>query len=87
MVSGRGGTIIDGNSVGDTISRVEHNTGGTARGIQGQHGMVCDVHGWGVEGLEHDLGHLLMVGLWVKGGLGQEDWVLLWGHSQEEKAL
>ena len=79
---GKSVTFIDGNGVGDTISGVEHNTGGTTRCIQGQHGLNGDVHGWGVEGLEHDLGHLFTVGLWVEGSLGQEDWVLLWGHSE-----
>ena len=79
---GKGITLIDGNSVGDTISRVKHNTSGTTRCIQGQHGLDCDVHGWSVEGLKHDLGHLFTVGLWVEGSLGQEDWVLLWGHSE-----
>ena len=53
---GKGTTLVDGDSVGDTISRVEHNTSGTARGVQGQHGLARDVHGWGVEGLEHNLG-------------------------------
>lgn len=30
-------------------------TGGTARGIQGQHSLDGYIHGWGVEGLKHDL--------------------------------
>jgi hypothetical protein len=41
-----------------------------------------DVHGWGVEGLEHDLGHLFTVGLWVEWSFGEEDWVLFWGNSE-----
>ena len=28
------------------------------------------------------LSHLLTVSLWVKWGLGQQDWVLLWGNTQ-----
>ena len=79
---GKGTTLVDGDSVGDTISRVEHNTSGTARGVQGQHGLDGDIHGWGVEGLEHDLGHLFPVGLQVEGRLAQEDWVFLWGHPK-----
>ena len=79
---GKGITLVDGDSVGDTISRVEHNTSGTTRGVQGQHGLDGDIHGWGVEGLEHDLGHLFTVGLWVKRSLSQEDWMLLWGNSE-----
>ena len=79
---GKGTTLVDGDSVGDTLTRVEHNTSGTARGVQGQHGLDGDIHGWGVEGLEHDLGHLFTVGLWVKRSLSQEDWMLLWGHPK-----
>ena len=55
--------LVDGHGVGHTITSVEHDAGGAARGVQGQHGLDGDVHGGGVEGLEHDLGHLLAVGL------------------------
>ena len=79
---GKGITLIDGDSVGDTITRVHDNTGGTARGIEGEHGLDGDVHGGGVEGLEHDLSHLLSVGLGVQGGLSQEDGVLLRGNTE-----
>merc|ERR1712172_476976 len=48
----------------------------------GKHSLDSDIHGGGVEGLEHDLGHLLPVGLGVEGGLGKKDWVLLGGNSQ-----
>ena len=75
-------TFIDGDCVRDTVSRVEDDTGGTAGGVQGQDSLDGDVHGRGVEGLEHDLGHLLSVGLGVKGSLGEEDGVLLRGHTQ-----
>merc|ERR1711921_43080 len=56
---GKGITFIDGDTVGDTISRVHDNTSGTARGIQGEDSLDGDIHGGHVEGLEHDLGHLL----------------------------
>merc|ERR1719190_293587 len=75
-------TLVDGDSVGDTVTRVEHDTGGTAGGVEGEHGLDGDVHGGGVEGLEHDLGHLLPVGLGVEGGLSEKDWVLLRGNSE-----
>ena len=68
---GQGITLVDGNSVGDTITRVEHDTGGTSRGIEGEHSLDSNIHGWGVEGLEHDLCHLLTVGLGVEGSLSQ----------------
>merc|ERR1711944_104569 len=74
--------LIDGDGVGDTIARVEDNTGGTARGVEGKHSLDGDVHGGRVEGLEHDLGHLFPVGLGVEGGLSQEDGVLLRGNTE-----
>ena len=52
---GEGITFIDWHSVGDTISRVQHDTSGTARCIQRQHSLDSHIHGRGVEGLKHDL--------------------------------
>merc|ERR1712055_139796 len=75
-------TFIDGDSVGNTISRVHDNTGGTARGIEGKDSLDGNIHGGHVEGLEHDLSHLLAVGLGVQWGLSQEDGLLLWGNTQ-----
>ena len=79
---GKSVSLVDGHSVRDTISRVKHDSGGTARGVQGEHSLDRDVHGRGVEGLEHDLSHLLAVGLGVQGSLGQENGVLLGGNTQ-----
>merc|ERR1719187_415002 len=63
---GEGITFIDGDSVGDTITRVHDDTSGTARGVQGEDGLDGDIHGRGVEGLEHglvpDLLHIVPVG-------------------------
>merc|ERR1719355_108301 len=56
-------TFIDGDSVGDTITRVHDNTSGTTRGIEGQDSLDGNIHGGHVEGLKHDLGHLFTVGL------------------------
>merc|ERR1711976_664386 len=74
--------LVDWHGVGHTIARIEHDTSGTAGGVQRQHSLDGHVHGRAVEGLEHDLGHLLPVGLGVEGSLGQQDRVLLWGHTQ-----
>jgi hypothetical protein len=79
---GQGITLIDRDGVGDTIARVQDDTSGTARGVQGQHSLDGDVHGGGVEGLEHDLSHLLSVGLGVQWGLSEQDWVLFRGNSE-----
>merc|ERR1711887_2335 len=42
---GEGITFIDGDTMGDTISRVHDNTSGTARGIQGEDSLDSDIHG------------------------------------------
>merc|ERR1712086_1196201 len=69
---GKGITFIDGYTMGDTISRVHDDTSGTAGGIHGGH----------VEGLEHDLGHLLTVSLGVERSLSQEDGLFLRGNTE-----
>merc|ERR1712012_324959 len=79
---GEGITFIDGDTVGDTISRVHDNTSGTARGIEGEDSLDCNIHGGHVEGLEHDLGHLLTVGLGVEGCLSEEDGLFLRGNTE-----
>merc|ERR1712226_1450085 len=75
-------TFIDGDGVRDTITGVHNNTSGTARGIEGKDSLDGNVHGWHVEGLKHDLGHLLPVSLGVEGSLSQEDGLLLWGNTE-----
>merc|ERR1719187_2181354 len=75
-------TLIDGDAMGDTIAGVHDDTGGTAGGVQGEDSLDGHIHGGHVEGLEHDLGHLLAVSLGVEGSLGQEDGLLLGGHAE-----
>jgi len=79
---GQGVALVDGDGVGDTVTGVHHDTGGTAGGVQGEHGLDGHVHGGHVEGLEHDLGHLFPVGLGVEGSLSQEDGLLLRGNTE-----
>merc|ERR1711955_45848 len=79
---GKGITFIDGDTVGDTISRVHDNTSGTARGVEGEDGLDGDIHSGHVEGLEHDLGHLLTVSLGVEGSFSKEDGLLLRGNTE-----
>merc|ERR1719447_2361231 len=69
---GKGITLIDGDGVGDTISDVEDETGGTTGSVQGKDGLDAHVRGGGVEGLEDDLDELLPVALGVEGSLGVE---------------
>merc|ERR1719427_1681137 len=79
---GKSITFIDGDTVGNTISRVHNDTSGTARGIEGEDSLDGDIHGGHVEGLEHDLGHLFTVSLWVEGSLSQEDGLFLRGNTE-----
>merc|ERR1712054_283297 len=79
---GKGITFIDGDSVGDTITRVHDDTSGTSRGIKGEDSLDGNIHGGHVEGLKHDLGHLLTVGLGVEGSLSKEDGLLLRGNTE-----
>merc|ERR1712024_111786 len=74
---GKSITFIDGDGVGDTITRVHDNTSGTARGIEGKDSLDGNIHGGHVEGLKHDLGHLFTVGLGVKRSFSQEDGLFL----------
>merc|ERR1719515_290141 len=75
-------TLVDGDTVGDTVTGVHDDTSGTSGGIQGEDSLDGDVHGGHIEGLEHDLGHLLTVGLGVEGSLSQEDGLLLGGNTE-----
>merc|ERR1712055_846039 len=79
---GEGITFIDWDTMGDTITRVHDNTSGTTRGIEGEDSLDGDIHGGHVEGLEHDLGHLLTVSLGVEWSLSEEDRLFLGGNTE-----
>merc|ERR1711892_210901 len=79
---GKGITFINGDTVGDTISRVHDDTSGTSGSVEGEDSLDGNIHGGHVEGLEHDLGHLLTVSLWVEGSLSQEDGLFLRGNTE-----
>merc|ERR1712153_92386 len=79
---GKGITFIDGDSVGDTISGIHDDTSGTAGSIEGEDSLDGNIHGGHVEGLEHNLGHLLTVSLGVEGSLSQEDGLFLRGNTE-----
>ncbi|KGL84464.1 hypothetical protein N309_05501, partial [Tinamus guttatus] len=74
--------LVDGHRVGDAVPGVHDDAGGAAGGVKGQHGLDGDIHGRCVEGLKHDLCHLLTVGLGVEGCLGEQHGVLLRRHTQ-----
>merc|ERR1712093_613967 len=77
-----GETLVHWDSVSDTISGVTDETGGPTVGVEGEHSLDGNVESLNLEGLEHELGHLLSVGFWVSWGLGQKDFVLGWVDSQ-----
>merc|ERR1719427_1139619 len=68
--------------MGDTITRVHDNTSGTSRGIEGEDSLDGDIHGGHVEGLKHDLGHLLTVSLGVERSLSKKDRLFLRGNTE-----
>ena len=75
-------TLVDGDSVGDTITRVQDDTGRATGGIEGQDGLNSDVESGCVKGFEHDLGHLFAIGLGIEGGLGEQDGMLLGSNAE-----
>ena len=74
--------FIDWDSVGHAITRVHDNASSTTGSVQRKHSLDRHVHGWHVERLEHDLCHLLPVGLGVEWGLSEQNWLLLGGNAQ-----
>lgn len=79
---GQSVSLVNGNSVRYSISRVENDTRGSSRGVEGQNSLDGDVESGGVESLKHDLSHLFTVDLGVEGSLGEQDGVLLGGDTQ-----
>merc|ERR1712187_581346 len=79
---GEGITFEDGDVVGNTITRVQDNTGGSAGGVQGEDGLDSNVHGRQVESFKHDLSHLFSVSLGVQGSFSQQSGAFFGGNSQ-----
>merc|ERR1719198_2940475 len=75
-------TFVNGHSVANAIARVHDNACCAAGCVEGEHSLDGNIHGWGVEGLEHDLCHTFTVGLWVQRCFSQENWVLLWRDTK-----
>jgi hypothetical protein len=78
----KGVSLVDGDGVRDAVSGIEDDTGGTTRSVEGKDGLDGDVHGGSVEGLEHDLRHLLPVGFGVERSLREQDGMLFGRDSQ-----
>ncbi len=68
-----GKTFEDGDSVGDIITRFASETSRSAGGVEGHDTTESNVDVLGLEGLEHDRGHLFSVLPGVTGGLSKEN--------------
>jgi len=69
-------TLVHGDDVSDTITRVYDNTSEKTLSIQNEDSLDCDVDSLESVLLEHDLNHFLFVWLWVHGSLGQQNFAL-----------
>merc|ERR1712142_1356104 len=72
---GKSVSFVDWDGVRDTITRIEHDTSCTSRSVERKYSLDGNIHSWGVESFEHDLGHLFTVSFWVEWGFSKENWV------------
>ena len=75
-------TLVNRHSVRNTVTRVQHNTCRTTRGVQGENSLNSHVEGWRVERFEHDLRHLLTVGLRVQRSFSEQHRVFFWCYTE-----
>merc|ERR1712119_93274 len=68
--------------MGNTITRIHDNTSGTTRGIEREDCLNGNIHGRHIEGLKHDLSHLLTVSLGVEWSLSEEDGLFLRSNTE-----
>jgi len=76
-------TFEDGNSVGNTITRIANETSGSSGGVKREDSLDLNTAILNLEGLEHYLDHLLSVGLGVSGSLSEHNSVALVGVDSE----
>lgn len=77
-----GETLKNWDSVGNTISGIDDQTGGSTIGVEGKDGLDGDINTLDLESLEHQLGHLFSVSFWISWGLSQKDFMLCWVNSE-----
>lgn len=78
-----GETLIDWDSMANTITRVNNETSGSSGGVERHDSLDGDIESWNKECLEHDLSHLLSVLLWLEWGFSEEHSSnLLWVDSE-----
>ncbi len=79
---GDGVTFVDGHSVRNAFSRVQHDTCSATRGVKSEDCLHVDVKAGHVEDFEHNLSHLFSVLLRVKGSFCHQDGMLFGGNAQ-----
>jgi hypothetical protein len=80
---GDGEAFEDRDSMGNTITRVDDETGGSSVGVKGHDGLDGDVKIADLESLEHLGGHHFSVGPGVPGSFSDEDTLDLAGNASE----
>jgi len=75
-------TYIDRNGMGHTIAHIHNKTGCSSTGIQRKHTPNFGIHRGGVESFEHNLSHLLPIGLRVQRTFTQQHRVLFGCHTE-----
>jgi len=78
-----GESFEDGDGMGNTITRVGNETGGSTGGVEGHDGLDGDIDVLDLEGFEHDLDHLLSVSLGLSGSLSEQYTLNLAGGDSE----
>lgn len=79
---GDGETFIDGNCLGNTITGVANDTGGSTSRVEREESLDGNIHARDVECLEHNLGHPLSVDFRVQGDLSEQNGVLVWRNLE-----
>mmetsp|Transcript_32810 Transcript_32810/g.51168 ORF Transcript_32810/g.51168 Transcript_32810/m.51168 type:complete len:262 (+) Transcript_32810:372-1157(+) len=79
---GKGVALVDRDRVRDAISSIEHDTSGSAGGIERHHSLHGHIESRDVESFKKDLAHLLTVHLGVERSLSDEDRVLLRDNAE-----
>ena len=62
-----GESFEDGDGMGNTITRIGDETGGSTSGVEGHDGLDGNVDVLDLEGLEHELDHLSLLALGLRG--------------------
>jgi hypothetical protein len=74
-----GKSFVDGDGMGNTITRVSDETGGSTSSVERHNGLDADIDVLDLEGLHHDLDHLLSVSFRLSGGFREQHTLTLVG--------